>query len=335
MSDYELPVQPPPFKDRITGLVAFGVIQLCMGGLCLLGGFGAVMGALMSAQMGEEAAAAGMNPMMMLVGVLFYGAAAAWFISMGVGSVMARRWARALILVSSWLWLICGLSGVFFMLFFMGDMFDKMAESGQFPPGFGHIMKISMAVFMVMFYVIFPGALVLFYRGKSVKATCEYRNPAPSWTDACPLPVLAHVLLFAMFSVSILSLAAYHWAFPFFGVLLGDASGAAVTLMASVAAAVLAWGAFRLKPAAWWGSMAFLAVMGLSNAITFSRVDLMEFYERAGMPEQQLAMMRPLFEGGNYKSLMVFSALYWVLGILGLLLYTRRYYPVPDEREGQ
>ncbi len=36
-----------------------------------------------------------------------------------------------------------------------------------------------------------PIVWIIFYSRRDVRLTCEWRNPKPSWTDACPLPVLA------------------------------------------------------------------------------------------------------------------------------------------------
>ena len=70
---------------------------------------------------------------MMIPGILFYTLLAVWFIWVGIGSIKARRWARALILISSWLWLICGVSGFVIILLLLPNMYDQMGESGKVP----------------------------------------------------------------------------------------------------------------------------------------------------------------------------------------------------------
>ena len=97
MSDHmRIPPQPPAV-DRHTRLIALGVVQLCFGALgallTLLILFGMVT---MLAMDPASAAAAGMSPRLTLMGMAVYGAMAAWFLTMGVGSILARRWARAL-----------------------------------------------------------------------------------------------------------------------------------------------------------------------------------------------------------------------------------------------
>jgi len=41
-----------------------------------------------------------------IISILFYALLAVLFVWLGIGSIMARRWARALVLVSSWFWLV-------------------------------------------------------------------------------------------------------------------------------------------------------------------------------------------------------------------------------------
>ena len=50
-------------------------------------------------------------------------------------------------------------------------------------------MIVGMA-FMSILFIVVPGILVIFYRSPHVLATGQTRHPSPSWTDACPLPVL-------------------------------------------------------------------------------------------------------------------------------------------------
>ncbi len=59
----------------------------------------------------------------MILCVLFYVLLATWFIWMGIGSILTRRWARALLLIFSWFWLICGATGMAFLLLIMPGMF--------------------------------------------------------------------------------------------------------------------------------------------------------------------------------------------------------------------
>jgi len=328
MTDYEATLESSDFKDRKTGLVVFGILSIILGGFCALMVPLMIFGMIASRVL-DNSAAAPMSPAMMIPGVLLYVLAAVWFIWMGIGSVKTRRWARALVLVTSWLWLICGIGGLFFMLLLMPDMYNQMGESGQMPPGVAHIMKYFMMGFMTVFYVIIPTVLVLFYGSKNVKATCEFRDPRVRWTDKCPLPVLALSLLFGFWAVSMPFTVCYGCAIPFFGSILTGLSGAGVVLLVMLLAGYVAWGTYRLSINAWWCAVLLITAWALSAAITFSRISILDFYEKMNFPEQQLDTMKQFSISQDY---MVLFLVLWAAGLLGYLLYTRRYFVPPAEQ---
>jgi len=129
MAEYET-AQAAGFKDRKTRLVVFGILQIIFGGLCTLLVPLVILGMIMSATVNKGNAAAGASLRMMIPGILIYLLLAVWFIWMGIGSIRTRRWARALILISSWLWLITGVLGGVFMLVLLPARYDQMGESG-------------------------------------------------------------------------------------------------------------------------------------------------------------------------------------------------------------
>ncbi len=321
MTGHEQTMQSSGFRDQKTGLVVFGILQVILGGICALMVPLMIIGIIASAVF-EDGPAMPMNTSMIILGALFYALLAVWFICMGIGSIRTRRWARALVLVSSWLWLICGISGLVFFLLFMPNMYDQMAKSGQMPRQMVSVMKYMMAAFMTVIYVIIPGALVLFYRSKHVKATCESRDPRIRWTDKCPLPVLAVSLIFGFWAFSMLSMGFYGWTIPFFGFILSGMAGAVVVLVSACLSGYAAWGVYKLSIKAWWCSVLLVAAWGLSMGITFSRVSMWDFYEKMNFPEQQLDMMKQI--GVPQGSAMVLWVGLSFVGLLGYLGYTRR-----------
>ncbi len=328
MTDYEATLESPGFKDRKTGLVVFGILSIILGGFCALMVPLMIFGMIASLAL-DNSAAAPMSPTMMIPGILIYVLAAVWFIWMGIGSIKARRWARALVLVTSWLWLISGIGGLAFMLLLMPDMYNQMGESGQMPPGVARIMKYFMMGFMTVFYVIIPSALVLFYGSKNVKATCEFRDTKVRWTDKRPLPVLALSLMFGFWAVSIPFTVFYGCAIPFFGSILTGLSGAGVVLLVTLLTGYVAWGTYRLSINAWWCAVLVITGWASSAAITFSRVSIMDFYEKMNFPEQQLDTMKQFSISQDY---MVLFLMLWAAAFMGYLLYTRRYFVRPPEQ---
>jgi len=327
MTENEEMMQSSDFKDRKTGLVVFGILQIILGGLCALLVPFMIIGMIASAVL-KDSSAPPINIRTMIPGVLFYALAAVWFIWIGIGSIKARRWARALVLVTSWLWLICGTVGLIFVLLLMPDIYDKMGESGQMPPGAAILMKYVMTGFMAVFYVIIPAVLVLFYGSKNVKATCEFRDSKIRWTDKCPLPVLALSLLFGFWAVSMLSLAGYRWAIPFFGTILTGITGAVVALVGMLLFGYVAWGLYKLRIKAWGCAVILIILWALSTGITFSRVGMLDVYEKMNFPEQQLEIMKQcdMPEG---STMALFFGL-WVVGLLVYLLYTKKYFASPS-----
>ena len=322
MVDYEENAQTPGFKDRKTGLVVFGILQILLGAFCALMVPLMILGIVISL-LADNASASPTNPMMLILPALFYTLPAVWFISMGIGSLKARRWARALILTSSCLWLVCGICGLTFFLLFMPGMYDSMAETGDLPKGVVLVMKCIMAAFMTIFYVLIPGALVLFYRSPHVKATCQFRDPQLRWTDKCPLPVLALSMLFTLWAVSLLTMGAHGWTFPFFGTILTGISGAAVVLTLIPCLAYLAWSTYRLSINAWWCAAFLTIAWAVSMAVTFSRISIREFYGKMNIPEQQLESMTQFMP---HNSTMVLMFALSFAAFFAYLLYTKKFF---------
>jgi uncharacterized membrane protein len=276
---------------------------------------------------------AAMNVKSSIFGLFFYAALAAWFITMGIGSMLARRWARALVLVSSWIWLIAGIGGIVTVVLVMPGIFDAVAGQGDVPQEIVVAMKYGMLVIFAFFYLLVPGALVLFYQSKHVKATCEFNDPKVRWTDRCPLPVLALSLVYAIWSLSMLSMGTYGWVFPLFGIVLSGLPGALACIACTVLFGLTAWGMYRLDFRAWWSAIVLMFVWTVSLALTFSRVSLTDYYQMMGLPAEQVEMVSKI--GMLQSPVMYLICLVWFVGILAYLSYVRRYFAPPEEPIGQ
>src|SRR5439155_17620217 len=100
-------------KNQSGWLVFFGMVEIIIGALC------ALMLLLTLILMALPAWAPqfrnpAMSPRMSIPTASTYLAAGVFFIWLGIGTLMGRRWARAIMLVGSWLWLIGGLIGMVF-----------------------------------------------------------------------------------------------------------------------------------------------------------------------------------------------------------------------------
>jgi hypothetical protein len=140
----------PAFKDRSTGLVIFGILTILMG--CLAG----LMILLML--VGMVAAAKTQNPpppaSTLVWVVLIYGGLAVALIWLGIGSIMARRWARALLLIFSWVWLLMGIISMISMGFFLPKMLEN-APATNGPPAMPTAAITGVIVVMFLFFGFF------------------------------------------------------------------------------------------------------------------------------------------------------------------------------------
>lgn len=323
MFDQVAGVQSLDYRDRKTGLVVFGILEIILGGICALAVPMMLFSIILSTTMNKSSDMP-MNIGMMIPGMLFYILSAVWFIWMGIGSIKARRWARALILISSWIWLICGIVGLIAMLVFLPTIYDQIAQKGQIPKEMVTIMQYAMFGFIAIVYIIIPGVLVLFYGSRNVKATCEFRDPQVRWTDKCPLPVLAMSLMFGFGAGSMVLMGFYGWVVPFFGYILSGIAGAGIALVSMVLLGYIAWGTYKLDIKAWWCAVLMTIAWAISTGITFSRVSLWDFYAKMNFPEQQLEIMKQ-FIMPQYSTIAFFFGV-WIVAFLGYLLYTRRYF---------
>jgi hypothetical protein len=167
-----------------------------------------------------------------------------------------------------------------------------------------------------------PLVFVLFYRGAGVKATCEARDPTPRWTDRCPLPVLALSVMLAWGALSFL-VSAPIAIVPFFGRYLTGPPGALIMSALGGVFAWLAYGVFRLMPVAWWASVALSCIGTISAAVTFARVDMMEFMLSTMPFPEESAMALQMFDFGGG---MVWQTVGFGAGFIVYILCLRRYF---------
>lgn len=313
-----LPDAAFPYKDRKTGLIVFGIFTVLLG--CLCGLFVPLM------FFGQSMAAKSGGPAMpsMLPAVIMYGGLAIVLVWLGIGSMMARRWARAILLIFSWSWLLVGLLSLVMMAFMLPSMLADVKTTAPSDPPPTWAFVVFPMIFLGIFMVVVPGVWVLFYRSPHVKATCEALDPVPRWTDRCPLPVLG-LCLWILFSVPMMLMMgfAYHGVLPAFGVLLSGPVGAAIYFLIAAIWAYCAWSLYRLERIGWWGMLVTVALFGVSAFITYSRLDIAELYRLMGYSEEMIKqIMAYSFIRG--KS-MAWMSLTFPVPFVAYLLYVRKY----------
>jgi len=314
---------PPPFKDRRPGLIVFGILQILFGCLVLL----MIAGLLAGQAMVARSTGNPIDLRQMVYLVVFYLALAVLFISVGIGSTLCRRWARALTLIVAWPWLATGFITLPIMAIVMPRVLAATQGQGPaIPPGILKMILVMQLLMIGVCFIVIPGVLVLFYSRRDVKATSESRDPVSRWTDTAPLPVLgvalilwAGALFFPFIGI------AYRGAMPLFGTILSGLTG---TLVALAAAALWFWMGllwYRRKVIGWWVLLITIVVFGISNAITFARIDLADLFRQMGYPAGQIEVMRQT--AGAMHGLMTWGSAIWLVPVVAYLLWVKRFFP--------
>ena len=327
-----LPSEQPPemsppvaYRDRSGGLMAFGVAQILLGVLCALMVGLMCLGQVIAARQGGT----NTNFRMMAFSLGFYVVLTVVLVWLGLGSIRARRWARALSLVLGWCWFAAGIATIVMFVLIMPKIMQGFGEGNQGPPPAARVMMMLIPlVILGIFFILVPGSMVLFYRSKHVKATCQARNPAVCWTDACPLPVLGLSVVLGLGTVSLLMMPwAYNGVMPFFGVLLSGIRGSAMLLAVAGLWGYAAWACYRLRTVGWWVVFVTMLLYGLSNVMTFLQVDFKEMYRLMGVPEDQIQLLSqiPLFQGNGMFVVVGVMGVFFVLA-LGYILFVKRFF---------
>lgn len=308
------------FPDRRTALTVFGALQILLGLLFVGMTFLIPVAVVVTARSLQQEP----SYVQAIPSMLVYLLVGATLITLGVGSMQARRWARNLILVVGWAWLFSGIISLLGFAWILPRVFAQVGETEGMPAGAQNIVVVFTIVFGAVFLVVIPGILVLFYRAPSVKATFEANQPEPDWTEACPLPVLtASVWIFVSALFLLVAPLSVHGTIPFFGALLTGLGGSMLYWVLAGLWGYSAWGLYKLRASSLWLIFGSTLVFGASSIVTFLRVDPMSMYEKMGYSEAQLAAMRQvgMFSGPEFA---LWIGLFLV-PFLGYLLYLRKY----------
>jgi|GEM_PF-242501 len=316
---------PQSYKDRSVGLTVFGILTVLLG--CVVAMFVPLM--LFGQMATSKATGTSASLVTILPGVVLYGALAVALVWLGVGSTMARRWARALLLIFSWCWLVMGAMTVVFMAFILPKTLANLPSSGTaahpaVPPAVMTGILVGVFVVAGIIYVVLPAIWTFFYSSRHVKATCEARDPVTRWTDACPLPVLA-ICLWMVISVPMMLAAPLvgRGVMPFFGMFLTGVPGTFFCLVVAAIWGYAAWSLYRLEQRGWWLILIAFCVFMVSGILTFARHDVLEMYRLMGFPDLQIEQIQKtgVLAGNSLAWMMAFFA----LPFLGYLLFIKKY----------
>jgi hypothetical protein len=323
----------PAYSDRSTGLTIFGIAQIILG---LLAALMVPLIALTAFMSRLAPGGAAMRPSQYISGSLTYIFAAAALITLGIGSVQMKRWARALTLVTSWYWLIMGIliTALFTAVLpvitrsaMRAQANAAGAPSAEVSAGVMAVILTLVIVFIAFFLILVPIAFVVFYSRKDVAETCRHRDPVERWTDRSPLPVLGASTIFFTGAIYMLLVGVTTPMFPFFGKYLTGFAGTACFLVVVALDLYLAISLFRLKSLAWWIAVIAVPIRILSMALTYGKADLMQAYSRMGWSDSQMQKLNanPIVHSH--------VALWWslasMLALWGYLVWLKRFFKTP------
>ena len=324
------PMEPIAYRDRSGGLLAFGIAQIIIGGLLSLGIPVLLLGTLLSSKVGGGAPRG-----TYLLPMISYGFGAAVSVTLGIGSIQARRWARAVTLILSWAWLFIGVMMTIFFTVMLPTTFvaaihrasAATPDGDATPTGVMAIILTIIIVLISIFLIGVPLAFLLFYRREDFEQTVKHRDPVERWTDRCPLPVLAASLLFAWACPYYLLMSFTTPLIPLFGKYLTGLPGAAGCLLLAALDAFLAYSLFRLQSTGWWIAMTALTLRTASAIVTYARGDLLQAYSKMGWKDAQLQMMSesPIFR----SHLILWWSVGFLLAFVGYMFWIKRYFNLP------
>jgi hypothetical protein len=307
------------FKERTASLIVWGIFQLFGGVLCALL---AVFTFIPLMVLPSEVA-----PAQVIPGMLVYVFLAVGLIWSAIGTIRARRWAQRLMLAASWLMLACGILAMGMMAFILPRSFEAVGMQPEIIKG----VLIFTYTLLVVLYLLIPGLGILFYGNRNIRATIEHRDPGPSWTDQCPLPVLILVVLLVLALVSFLMLMFMNCAVPFFGIIITGWQGAIVLLGCVAGCLLLAFGVYKLRQGAWWGMLVLLVLGCASQLITYRRIELLEYYDAMGYTDQIMQSVQKM-DWLNGAGMSVMAMVYALPGLI-YLLWVKRYFDGQNKGE--
>jgi hypothetical protein len=324
--------ETPAYPDRSTGLTIFGIAQIILGLFAAMMIPLATLGMFLS-RLGPGGA---MRPRQMIGSLAIYVFISAGLITLGIGSIRARRWARALSLVTSWYWLVTGaLLTVLLTAVLPVMMKSALAQAQQAnpsaPPGFSTgitaVLLTFIIVLMAIFLVVVPLGFVIFYSRTDVAETCRRRDPVERWTDRAPLPVLGASVILLIGALYLLLVGVTTPLFPFFGRYLTGPSGTLAFIALAGLEIYLAISLFRLQLSGWWLAVCTLAIRLVSLTVTYARADLMLAYSRIGFSDAQLRMLNanPMFRSHT----ILWWGLFSMIVLFGYLIWIKRYFKPP------
>ena len=259
---------PLPYHDRSGLLTVFGVVEILMGALCALLVLLGVVAMTVQTRNGA-AAAPGAPTRLLWINLAVYGSCAAFLVTMGIGTLRARRWARVLMLIASWPALLAFALGAVWIVMLMPSL---IAKSPGISTEAARLAVIVIVLFSALLTLV-PLAFILFYSGRNVRATFENRDRTPTWVDGRPMPILG--LTVAMWVCGAGTLMALpRGTTVLFGWLMTGWPAVVAILAQAFVWFWLGRQIYWMTPAGWWANVILVTLAHLSGWFTLRIIGL-------------------------------------------------------------
>jgi MFS family permease len=311
------------YHDMKIWMILAGGLHIFIAIFLFMAGIGSLLGALIP----TESDVASTPLAMAFAGLVFYLCLTAVFLVQGYGTIMCRRWARALGTAGWGLSILWGSIGVFSFFLLLSEM-PKLLQNTPAPAGGPPIQKIMTLVLLIMgvFYSILfvgvPLVFFFFFKSRHVKMTCEHHDSRPRWTDAVPVPVLTVIVFLASFLSSITMIPFYGFTMPFFGIFLRGWQGLILFILCIVLIVYLIFILYRMKPYSWICTLIAGFGATLSFILTIFNSDFSKLYEQMGYPEEQIELMQKIDMVPTMSISLVFTFLVFAI----YMFWIRKYF---------
>lgn len=324
---------PPPYKDRRGWLIAFGVLEILFAIFCLMLVVLVILvftlpqfGNLNSSPQQHATQAAGL-----ISAIVVYGSMAAMFLTIGVGSVGCRNWARIAMIVVSGSWLCMGVISTLGIALLFPEV---MSRQNGVSPQAAHTAVVVMVVLMGALMVAMPSLLLFFYTRPSVRATCLARKtsqipparaailinkvkPAGVPTPLIVLAVWQGLGVFSVFGFLMVRSTVI------FGVVLHGLAAFSVLFSVAALSGYAAWAIYQRQALGWFLAVALTLYRLASIVATFAGRDMLQVFRDMGMREEQIQVfyMFPQMRWIIWISIVSVTTAY-----LALLVYTWKFF---------
>jgi hypothetical protein len=201
-------------------------------------------------------------------------------VTLGIGSMLARRWARDLSLIVAWMWMFVGVIMAATMIVLVPRFMPRMpADQAQT----GTIVLTCLTIVFAFFGVVIPLALILFYRSANVRATCIALDPHPRWTERAPLPLLALALWTLSGAVGMMTMSAYA-VLPLGRQIITGPFAVLAYCTLGLFMLYVSWGLYTRRRVAWWLGIAYGALAAIYCVVVFPRIDYDKLVSAMHMP---------------------------------------------------